>query len=49
MLCCPSLSPYQWFPFTITSAPQEETITIHVHVSVWIMSFELLLFALEAL
>jgi respiratory burst oxidase len=30
---CPRLSEAQWHPFTISSAPQEDTVTVHIRVS----------------
>jgi NADPH oxidase len=29
-LCCPAISKVQWHPFTISSAPQEKTVTVHI-------------------
>ena len=29
-LCCPTLSEIQWHPFTISSAPREKTVTVHI-------------------
>jgi NAD(P)H-flavin reductase len=31
-ICCPKLSWFQWHPFTISSAPQENKVTIHIRV-----------------
>ena len=31
-LQCPSVSPLQWHPFTISSAPQEKSVTVHIRV-----------------
>ncbi|KNC49861.1 NADPH oxidase 5 [Thecamonas trahens ATCC 50062] len=31
-LNCPSIARYEWHPFTLTSAPQEETCSVHVRV-----------------
>lgn len=28
-VCCPSISPWQWHPFSITSTPEESMISIH--------------------
>lgn len=29
-ICCPRLSKIQWHPFTISSAPQEKSVTLHI-------------------
>jgi NAD(P)H-flavin reductase len=31
-ICCPFVSKSQWHPFTISSAPGEETVTLHIKV-----------------
>lgn len=31
-LCCPDVSPLQWHPFTISSAPEEDLVSVHVRV-----------------
>lgn len=31
-LCCPEISPLQWHPFTLTSAPEEDYISVHVRL-----------------
>jgi predicted ferric reductase/plastocyanin len=30
LLNCPEISKYEWHPFTITSAPEEETVSVHI-------------------
>ena len=30
LLNCPEISKYEWHPFTITSAPEEETVSVHM-------------------
>ncbi|KAJ2783377.1 hypothetical protein H4R18_001744 [Coemansia javaensis] len=32
-ICIPSLSWYQWHPFTLTSAPEEDELSVHVWVN----------------
>jgi NADPH oxidase len=29
-LCCPFISNWEWHPFTISSAPEEQTVTFHI-------------------
>ncbi|KAJ2775651.1 hypothetical protein IWQ57_000280 [Coemansia nantahalensis] len=31
-LCCPSLSWHQWHPFTLTSAPEEGELSVHIRI-----------------
>jgi len=31
-IACPAISSFQWHPFTISSAPQEENVTFHIRV-----------------
>jgi predicted ferric reductase len=30
---CPSVSPLEWHPFTLTSAPQEDFFSVHIRAS----------------
>ncbi|GAA6041202.1 hypothetical protein NBRC10512_008205 [Rhodotorula toruloides] len=32
MICCPSVSYWQWHPFTLTSAPEEDFLWVHIRV-----------------
>ncbi|KAI7825420.1 ferric reductase NAD binding domain-containing protein [Kickxella alabastrina] len=39
-LCCPAVSTQQWHPFTLTSAPEEDYVSVHVRVvGDWTKSF----------
>ena len=31
-LCCPEIAAYEWHPFTLTSSPHEEFISVHIRV-----------------
>ena len=31
-VCCPSIATYEWHPFTLTSAPAEEIVSVHIRV-----------------
>ncbi|KAJ1679831.1 hypothetical protein EV182_001237 [Spiromyces aspiralis] len=44
MLNCPSVAPLQWHPFTLTSAPEEDEISVHMKVvGDWTRAFAALL------
>lgn len=39
-ICCPEISGYQWHPFTITSAPHDKYLSVHIRVvGDWTTSF----------
>ncbi|KAJ1679527.1 hypothetical protein EV182_001871 [Spiromyces aspiralis] len=43
-LSCPSIAPLQWHPFTLTSAPEEDEISVHMKVvGDWTREFAALL------
>jgi NADPH oxidase len=43
-ICCPDISPYQWHPFTLTSAQQEDYASVHVRiVGDWTQALEKLI------
>ena len=33
LLQCPAISPLQWHPFTISSAPSDSSVTVHIKIS----------------
>ncbi|KAI0071776.1 hypothetical protein K474DRAFT_568109 [Panus rudis PR-1116 ss-1] len=32
-ISCPEISYFQWHPFTLTSAPEEDYISVHIHIA----------------
>lgn len=39
MICCPSLSYWEYHPFTLTSAPEEDHIAVHIRSSLLLPVF----------
>lgn len=40
-LNCPYIAKYEWHPFTITSAPEEDYVSVHIRVKNYFLRFSL--------